>query len=116
MKISAKCITYGRVQTLEEALHSFLIQDYVGENELIIVNDYPKQFLKFDHPRVKIYNCPKTFSTIGEKENYTLERCSGDIIAVWDDDDIYLSRHLSNIPKYWKEDTNILHWKGVYFN
>jgi glycosyltransferase involved in cell wall biosynthesis len=37
--ISAKCITYGRVNTLEEALHSFLQQDYPGKKELIIVND-----------------------------------------------------------------------------
>jgi len=44
--ISCKCITYGRVSTLEEAIHSFLIQDYPKDRcELIIVNDYPKQKL-----------------------------------------------------------------------
>ena len=118
--ISAKCITYGRVGVLEEAVSSFLQQDYPQDMcELVIVNDYPLQELKlpFDVPNIKIYNLDKTFKTIGEKENYAIERCKGDIIAVWDDDDVALPNHLSNINKYWKENSNLLHWgKGVYYN
>jgi glycosyltransferase involved in cell wall biosynthesis len=118
--ISCKCITYGRVGVLEEAISSFLKQDYPQAMcELILVNDYPLQTLRlaFDIPNIKIYNLNKTFETIGEKENYAIERCKGDIIAVWDDDDVALSNHLSNINKYWKDDSNLLHWgKGVYYN
>lgn len=115
--ISCKCITYGRVETLEEALESFLQQDYPGKKELVIVNDYPLQTLVFDHPEVKIFNLDETFSTIGDKENFAIENCSGDIIAVWDDDDVALPNHLSNIAKYWKPDTNIIHWaNGAYYN
>lgn len=114
--ISAKMITYGRVELLQEALHSFLLQED-QDSELIIVNDYPLQKLRFDHPRVKIFNLDKIFQTIGEKENYAIERCSGEIIAVFDDDDIAMPWHLSNIKKYWKEDTNVLQWgNGVYYN
>jgi cellulose synthase/poly-beta-1,6-N-acetylglucosamine synthase-like glycosyltransferase len=110
-------ITYGRVEFLEEALHSFLIQDYPGKKELVIVNDYPLQKLVFDHPDVTIYNLDETFKTIGEKENYAIERCSGELIAVWDDDDVALSNHLSNIAKFWRPDANILHWEnGVFYN
>lgn len=115
--ISAKCITYGRVDTLEESLYSFINQDYPGKKELIIVNDYPLQELVFDHPDVKIYNLKETFSTIGEKENFAISKCSGEIIAVWDDDDIALPNHLKNIAKYFKEDTDLIHWhRGVFFN
>lgn len=116
--ISCKMITYGRVNTLVEALHSFLIQDYPADKcELIIVNDYPKQKLIFDHPQVTIYNLDKTFPLIGEKENYAIERCKGPLIAVWDDDDVAMSNHLSNIAKFWKKDTNLLHWQnGVFYN
>lgn len=116
--ISCKCITYGRVNTLVEALHSFLIQDYPEDKcELVIVNDYPLQNLIFDHPRVKIYNLKETFSTIGEKENYAIERCQGPLISVWDDDDIAMSNHLQNIAKYWTDDAKIIHWtRGVLFN
>lgn len=116
--ISCKCITYGRVDTLEEALHSFLLQDYPADKcELIIVNDYPKQKLIFDHPQVKIYNLDKTFPLIGEKENYAIERCKGPLIAVWDDDDVAMPNHLQNVAKWWKEDTNLLHWeRAVLFD
>lgn len=117
MKISAKMITYGRVEFLMEALHCFLLQENSENDELIIVNDYPLQTLVFDHPRVKIYNLKETFPLIGDKENYAIERCSGDIISVFDDDDLYMPNHFNNIRKFWKEDTNILHWKkGIYYN
>lgn len=104
-------ITYGRVDTLEESLNSFLQQDYPGPKELIIVNDYPLQKLIFDHPEVKIVNLDYTFSTIGEKENFATEHCSGDIICQWDDDDVALPNHLSNVAKYMTDDINILHWE-----
>ena len=116
--ISAKMITYGRIPTLEEALHSFLIQDYPADKcELIIVNDYPLQKLKFNHPQVKIFNLDETFPLIGEKENFTIELCKEALIAGCDDDDIAMPNHLQNVVKYWKEDTNLLHWnRGVAYN
>jgi GT2 family glycosyltransferase len=58
--ISCKCITYGRVATLEESVQSFLKQDYPADKcELIIVNDYPLQTLIFEHPQIKIVNLDK---------------------------------------------------------
>jgi glycosyltransferase involved in cell wall biosynthesis len=115
--ISCKMITYGRVEFLEESLQSFLNQDYDGEKELVIVNDYPQQKLIFDHPEVRIFNLDYTFETIGQKENFAVEQCKGDIIAVWDDDDVALPNHLSNIKKYFIEGSDLLHWhKGVLFN
>lgn len=115
--ISCKMITYGRVEFLEESLHSFLLQDYAGEKELVIVNDYPLQKLVFDHPQVRIYNLDKTFETIGEKENYATELCKGDIICQWDDDDVAMPWHLRNVEKYFVEGSDLLHWeRGVFFN
>lgn len=113
--ISAKCITYGRVDTLEESLHSFLQQDYPNK-EMIIVNDYPEQKLKFEHPKVKIFNLYHTFSTIGDKENLATRLCSGEIICQWDDDDIALPNHMSNVAKLMTDDYHLLHWgTGVYY-
>ena len=83
----------------------------------MIVNDYPKQKLIYDHPQVTIYNLDETFPLIGEKENYAIERCKGELIAVWDDDDVAMSNHLQNIAKHWQPDTNIIHWEtGVFYN
>ena len=115
--ISAKCITYGRVDMLEESLYSFLNQDYPGNKEMIIVNDYPLQELVFDHPEVKIYNIKETFSTIGEKENYAASLCQGELIAQWDDDDIALPNHMQNIARLFTSNIKILHWEtGIYYN
>ena len=115
--ISAKCITYGRVDTLEESIYSFINQDYPGKKEMIIINDYPLQKLVFDHPDVKIYNLDTTFATIGEKENYAMSKCSADIICQWDDDDVALPNHLENVATYFTEGSDLLHWhKGVFYN
>lgn len=116
LPISCKCITYGRVDTLEESLYSFINQEYEGDYELIIVNDYPHQKLHFDHPRVKIYNLDYTFETIGDKENFAVSKCNYDTIAVWDDDDIAMPNHLQNINKFFVEGSDLLHWRGVFFN
>jgi glycosyltransferase involved in cell wall biosynthesis len=114
--ISCKCITYGRVDLLEESLFSFLNQEYDGEREMVIVNDYPEQKLYFDHPNVKIINLNRTFETIGEKENFAVDNCKYDTIAVWDDDDIALPNHLENINKYFPG-YDLLHWqKGAAVN
>ena len=115
--ISCKCITYGRVDLLEESIESFIKQEYPGKKELIIVNDYPLQKLVYNHPDVKIYNLDSTFSTIGEKENFAVSKCSAEIIAVWDDDDVALPNHLTNIAKFFTPESDLLHWeRGVLFN
>ena len=115
-KISAKTTTYARTEYLEEAIYSFINQKELGEDEMIIVNDYPLQKLIFDHPNVKIFNLEDTFKTIGEKDNFAVQQASGEIIATWDDDDVYMPNHLQNIRSYFTEDANMLHWKGVYYN
>lgn len=116
--ISCRVITYGRVVTLEETIQSFLQQDYPKDKcELILVNDYPLQKLEYNHPQIKIFNREEMFSTLGEKENFAIEQCQGNIICIMDDDDLYLPNHLSNINKYFTEGTDLLHWnRAIYMN
>ena len=113
--ISCKCITYGRVEFLEESLHSFLIQEYDGPREFVIINDYPLQKLVFDHPLVRIINLDETYSTLGEKENFATQQCKGDVIIQWDDDDLAMPNHLSNVRKYFVEGSDLLHWHKAIF-
>jgi len=102
--VSCACLTYGRPHVLEEAIESFLRQDYAGEKELLILNDFDKQELHFDHPQVKVVNVNKRFKTIGEKRNASVALCSHDNIFVWDDDDIYLPHRISlSMKKLTKE-------------
>lgn len=115
--ISCKCITYGRVEYLEESLESFIKQDYPGKKEMVIVNDYPMQKLEFEHPEVRIFNLDETFQTIGEKENFAVSECKADIIAVWDDDDLAMPNHLTNIAKWFVPGSHLLHWhRGIFMN
>lgn len=93
--VSCICLTYGRPHVLEEALHSFLLQDYAGCKELIVLNDYNGQVLHFDHPDVRVINCSQRFRTVGEKMNAAVGLASHDLLFVWDDDDIYLPHRLS---------------------
>lgn len=94
-KVSCLCPTYGRPECLEEAIHSFLLQDYRGQKELVIVNDLPEQKLAFDHPQVRIINVPQEIGCLGRKFNLTARAATGDVLCVWDDDDIFLPHRLS---------------------
>lgn len=116
LKIMWKTTTYGRVSTLEETLFSFINQDDLDNVEMIIVNDYPLQTLIFEHPKVKIFNIKEPFKTIGEKDNFAIEQSDAEIISTNDDDDYYLPNHNSNIRKYFVPGTDILHWKGIFYN
>lgn len=93
--VSCICLTYGRPEVLEEAIYSFLQQEYAGRKELIVLNDYVGQTLHFDHPEVRVFNLPVRLHTVGEKMNAAVALASHDLLFVWDDDDIYLPHRLS---------------------
>lgn len=93
--VSCFCLTYGRHRILEEAIHSFLQQDYAGLKEMIVLNDYADQVLAFDHPEVQVINLPRRFRSLGEKLNAAVALASHDLLFVWDDDDVYLPHRLS---------------------
>lgn len=82
---------------LEEAIHSFLIQDYAGELELIVCNDLPSQTLVFDHPRVTMVNLPERCANLGEKRNVTASHAKGEWLMTWGDDDIHLPWRISRL-------------------
>jgi glycosyltransferase involved in cell wall biosynthesis len=93
--VSCICPTYARVELLEEAIQSFLQQDYPGKKELIVLNDYAAQTLELDHPEVRIVNLPERFGSVGEKYQAAVALASHDLLFVWHDDDIYLPHRLS---------------------
>jgi len=94
-KVSCQCLTYARTDLLDEAVESFLRQDYPGEKELVILNDYDQLEIRSDIPNVKVINLPYRMRTIGEKRNACVAMCDGDIIFPWDDDDIHLPHRIS---------------------
>jgi glycosyltransferase involved in cell wall biosynthesis len=106
-KVSCYCATYGRPWALEEALESFLLQDYEGEKELIILNDYSGHQLRFEHPEVRIVNVTERITPLGKKFNETVKLCTGDVLFPWEDDDVYLPNKVSY---------SIAHLKNGFFH
>ena len=88
INISVLTLTYRRYHILEEAIQSFLIQDYDGESEMVIINDAPDVEYIYDHPRVRIINCKERFSSIAAKIAYGYKLCNYDYIYRLDDDDL----------------------------
>ena len=86
---------FPRSQVLvEEALHSFLIQDY-QDKELLICNDCSEQTLQFTHPSVRVFNLSKRFPNLGAKLNWMVEQTDSEVIFRFDDDDISLPWRLT---------------------
>lgn len=116
--VSCMCLTYGRLTLLEEAIQSFLQQDYSGSKELIVLNDLKEQTLVFNHPEVKIVNLSERVTPLGIKRNLCAQESSYDVLLPWDDDDIYLPNRISRSVdgllnsggRFFKPD------KGYYWN
>ena len=96
--ISCICPTFGRPpgrqHLIEEAIQSFLLQDYPNK-ELIVLNDCPGQELVCHAPGVRIVNVSERFPSLGDKRNAGVALARGELIATWDDDDISLPWRLS---------------------
>lgn len=94
--VSCLCPTYGRPECVEEAIESFIRQDYRGQKELIVVNDLVDQRLIYDdHPEVRIVNAKARVTPLGSKFNAVAAMAQGDVLFVWEDDDIYLPHRIS---------------------
>lgn len=98
-KVSCICPTFARAYLLEEAIESFLRQNYEGEKELIVCNDFSKQTfaLKEDIANVKIINLTERTANLGEKRNVTYSHATGDVFITWGDDDIHLPGRISRM-------------------
>lgn len=70
--ISVLTLTYQRHNLLEEAIESFLRQDFSGESEMIIINDSPKVEYVFEHPKIRIINVKERFPSLGQKLKFKI--------------------------------------------
>jgi glycosyltransferase involved in cell wall biosynthesis len=99
-KISCVMRTYGRAhlpyRPIDEAVESFLRQDYPNR-ELLILNDTPGQWLTFSHPLVKVINLAEKIDRLGYKSNIAVRLTDGEIVAIWDDDDVHLPGRLRTL-------------------
>ncbi|MCK9417371.1 glycosyltransferase [Candidatus Dojkabacteria bacterium] len=100
MKISVLTLTYQRHKILEEAIQSYLCQDFEGESEMIIINDSPDVEYVYDHPNIRIVNCKERFKSISEKMEFGYKQCKYDYIYRLDDDDLLTPWALSLVNEH----------------
>lgn len=86
--ISVLTITYKRKNLLEEAIFSFLNQNYTGPSEMVIVNDCADVKYTFEHEKIKIINLDHRFDSISDKLQYGFSQCGANNIYRLDDDDL----------------------------
>jgi glycosyltransferase involved in cell wall biosynthesis len=94
-EVTCICPAQGRVELLEEAIQSFLQQDYPGAKQLIVLNDTEGQTLVYDHPEVHVVNVPRRFHSDAEKHKAAVGFASHDLIFPWPEADISLPHRLS---------------------
>jgi len=98
--ISVICLTYQRYELLQEAIYSFLQQDYNGETEMVIVNDSKDVKYILEHPKIRIYNLDTRFSSVGKKLEWGMKQCKGEYIYRLDDDDLMTPWALTTIQTH----------------
>jgi hypothetical protein len=94
------CLLYAgqlvpsRQALLEEAVASFLYQDY-GQKELILLNDQPGQVLVCDAPGVRVVNTSVRCPSLGACYNAAAAFAQGEVLAPWSATGINLPWRLS---------------------
>lgn len=104
--ISILTLTYQRHKILEEAIQSYLSQDFQGESEMVIINDSPDVEYVYNHSNIRIINCKERFKSISEKLEYGYKQCKYNYIYRLDDDDLLTPFALSLVTKNILENSN----------
>ena len=98
--VSCMCPTRGNPAFVERAIRNFVKQDYPNK-ELVFVSTNPRARLPVVERNdihmhfIDASKMPEGRMTIGQQRNVCLELCSGEFVAVWDDDDFYAPERLS---------------------
>jgi len=91
-KISCVCLTYNRHDFLKRALWCFLEQDYPKDKCELIILDDAGQYDNCVGDNWELVSINRRFSSVGSKRNASISLIStdSDVVAIWDDDDIYM--------------------------
>jgi hypothetical protein len=97
MTLTCICCTFARPACVNEAVQLFLNQTWSGPKQLILLNSFPKQRFKFDHPDVLVVNLLERPASLGQARNQAISYAQEDsLIITTDDDDFITSWHLAN--------------------
>ena len=115
--VSCICPTYKRPQQLRNALACFLAQDYPESRCELIILDDAGQFPEQIGTNWRLISTRRRFENLPSKFNALLKECRGDIVAVWEDDDVFLPWHLRDVVHcYQGESADIYLPRSVWTN
>ena len=109
-KISILMTVFNGADFLKESIESILNQTY-KDFELVIINDYSTDntiqiIKKFNDDRIKLYNLHTRFGRT-KALNYGLNKCSSELIAIQDADDVSNNTRLEKSLKEILKDENL---------
>ncbi len=105
--VSCLTVTRNRVGFLKRSIDLFIQQDY-NPKELVIIyyaddlstKEYSDSFINNGY-NIRFIECINSSEmTLGDIRNYGIDRCKGDWICIWDDDDEYASNRISACIEY----------------
>ena len=94
--VSCLCPTYRRPKLLENSIACFLAQDYPADRRELIILDDAGELEHQIGDGWQIISIPRRFRSLPEKFNALAGLARGEILVVWEDDDIYLTHHISS--------------------
>ncbi len=94
--VSCLCPTYRRPKLLENSIACFLAQDYPADRRELIVLDDAGELQNQIGEGWHIISISRRFRSLPEKFNALAGLAQGEILVVWEDDDIYLPHHVSS--------------------
>ncbi len=93
--VSCLCPTFRRPRLLANSLACFLAQDYPANRRELIILDDGGDFSRHTGDGWRLVAAPGRFPSLPDKFNTLAKLAGGDILVVWEDDDIYLPWHIT---------------------
>lgn len=93
--VSCLCPTFRRPELVANALACYLAQDYPNDRRELLILDDGDQFPSQYGVGWELISLRRRFRSLPEKFNALAGLARGDILVVWEDDDIYLPWHIT---------------------
>jgi len=94
--VSCVCPTYRRPKLLENSIACFLAQDYPADRRELVILDDAGQIAPQQGDGWEVISMARRFRSLPEKFNALAGLARGDVLVVWEDDDIYLPWHIAS--------------------
>ena len=93
--VSCLCPTYLRPRLLQNSLACYLAQDYPADRRELLILDDAGQLTPQRGDGWEVISVARRFRSLPEKFNALAGLARGEVLVVWEDDDIYLPWHLT---------------------